>query len=126
MNTKMVLAVSAALEAATGAALILVPEIVSRVLLGVELGSAGVALARVAGFGFLSLTIACWPRGHGASPQAIRAMFVYNLLAGLYLGYLRVGGGFTGFLLWPACTLHVALALLLARPAVFITNCDAL
>ena len=118
MNTKMVLAVSGAIEAATGAALILIPEIVSRMLLGVELSSAGVALARVAGFGFLALTIACWPRGNGASPQSIRALFVYTLLAGLYLGYLRVGGGFTGYLLWPACTLHVALALLLARPAV--------
>jgi len=113
-----VLAVSAAIEGATGAALILIPEIVSRVLLGAELGSAGVAVARVAGFGFLSLTIACWPRGNGASLQTIRALFVYNLLAGLYLGYLTVGGGFTGYLLWPACILHVALALLFARPAV--------
>ena len=118
MKTKMVLAVSAAIEAATGAALIVIPETVSRLLLGAELGSAGVALARVAGFGFLSLTIACWPRENGAGPQAIRALFFYNLLAGLYLGYLKVGGGFTGYLLWPACTLHVALALLLARPAV--------
>jgi hypothetical protein len=118
MNTKMVLTASAAIEGATGAALIIIPEIVSRVLLGVELNSAGVALARVAGLGFLSLAIACWTRGNGANLQAIRALFVYNLLAGLYLGYLRVGGGFTGYLLWPACILHVVLALLLARPAV--------
>ncbi|MGA8877699.1 MAG: hypothetical protein WB555_19325 [Candidatus Korobacteraceae bacterium] len=118
MNTKMVLTASAAIEGATGVALILIPEIVSRALLGVELNSAGVALARVAGLGFLSLAIACWARGNGASSQAIRALFVYNLLVGLYLGYLRVGGGFTGYLLWPACILHVVLAVLLARPAV--------
>ena len=117
MTTKIVMTVSGAVEAATGVALILVPEVVSRLLLGVELGSAGIALARVAGFGFLSLTIACWPPGDEPSRQTIRALFVYNLLAGLYLGYLRVGGGFAGVLLWPACILHVVLAFLLARPA---------
>ena len=117
MTTRIVITVSGAVEAATGAALILIPELVSRMLLGVELGSAGIALARVAGFGFLALTIACWPRGDGGSRQAIRALFVYNLLAGLYLGYLRVGGGFAGVLLWPGCVLHVVLALLLIRPA---------
>lgn len=118
MNTKMVLTASAAIEGATGVVLVLIPEIVSRVLLGIELNSAGVALARVAGLGFLSLAIACWTRGNSASLQAIQALFVYNLLASLYLGYLRVGGGFTGYLLWPACILHVVLALLLALPAV--------
>jgi hypothetical protein len=117
MTTKIVTAASGATEAATGVALILIPEIVSRMLLGVELSSAGVALARVAGFGFLALTTACWPRRDGPSRQAIRALFVYNLLAGLYLGYLRVGAGFAGYLLWPACVLHVSLAVLLARPA---------
>jgi hypothetical protein len=116
-STKIVVTVSGAVEAATGVALILVPETVSRLLLGVELSGAGVALARVTGFGFLALTIACWPRGDGASRQAIRALFVYNLLAGLYLGYLRVGGGFAGILLWPGCILHVVLAVLLVRPA---------
>jgi len=35
----------------------------------------------------------------------------------LYLGYLRVGGGFASFLLWPASALHVVFAMLLARPA---------
>ena len=117
MTTKVVMTVSGAIEAATGVALILVPEAVSRLLLGVELSSAGVALARVAGFGFLALAIACWPRGNGASLDAIRALFVYNLLAGLYLGYLRVGGGFAGVLLWPGCVLHVVMAVLLVRPA---------
>jgi hypothetical protein len=70
----------------------------------------------VAGFGLLSLAIACSP-GKVADGQAIRALVVYNLLAGLYLGYLRVAGEFAGYLLWPACVLHVVLALLLARPA---------
>ena len=61
-----------------------------------------------------------WRAGRAAiNPirQATRALFTYNLLAGLYLGYLRVGGGFVSYLLWPACVLHIAFALLLVRPA---------
>jgi hypothetical protein len=107
---------SGAIEAATGAALILAPEVVAGLLFGATLSDSGVAVARVAGFGLLTLAIACWPGANDATAQAIRGLFVYNLLAGLYLGYLRVGGGFTGFLLWPACVLHVLLALLFVRP----------
>ena len=105
---------SAAIEAATGVALIAAPDLVARVVLGAGLSDSGVAVARVAGFGLLALGLACWPVNDDAAPQAIRALFVYNLLAGLYLGYLRVGGGFTGFLLWTACALHVVLGVLFA------------
>ena len=115
--TRIPVVVSAAIEAATGAALIAIPDVVGRVLLGVELSGSGMAVARVAGFGLLSLAIACWPGNGDATPQATRALFVYNLLAGTFLGYLRVGGGFVSYLLWPACVLHVVLGLLLARPA---------
>jgi hypothetical protein len=52
-----------------------------------------------------------------AKPQATRALFVYNLAVGLYLGYLRVRGSFAGLLLWSGCVLHVVLGLLLTRPA---------
>ncbi len=117
MTTRVLVMGSAAIEAATGVALIAVPELVASLLLGTELSSSGVAVARVAGFGLLTLAIACWPGSDGSSPQATRALFVYNLLAGFYLGYLRVAGGFAGYLLWPACILHGALALLFVRPA---------
>jgi hypothetical protein len=109
--------ISAAIEAATGVALLAVPDFVARLLLGAELSGTGIAVARVAGFGLLSLAIGCWPSGNEASAQSVRALFVYNLLAGLYLGYLRVGGEFAGFLLLPASLVHILFALLLARPA---------
>jgi hypothetical protein len=115
--TRMLVVVSAAIEAATGAALIAVPDVVARILLGTGLSGSGMAVARVAGLGLLSLAIASWPGNGDATPQVIRALFVYNLLAGLYLGYLRVGGAFTGYLLWPACALHVVMGFLLVRPA---------
>src|SRR5271165_4991121 len=117
MTTRTLVLLSAAIEAATGVALIADPDFVVHFLLGAGLSGSGIAVARVAGFGLLALGLACWPGGNDATAQATRALFVYNLLAGLYLGYLRVAGGFAGFLLWPACILHVLLAFLLARPA---------
>jgi hypothetical protein len=116
MSTTILTKTSAAIEAITGVALIATPERVARVLLGAELSGSGIAVARVAGFALLALGLACWPSNHVATPQATRALFIYNLLAGLYFGYLRVGGGFVSYLLWPACVLHVALGCLLARP----------
>ncbi|MGA9565530.1 MAG: hypothetical protein WBS19_08410 [Candidatus Korobacteraceae bacterium] len=117
MTTRMLVMVSGAIEAATAVALIALPDVVARLLLGAELSGSGIAVARVAGFGLLALAIAVWPGGNRPSAHATRALFLYNLLAGLYLGFLRVGGEFTGFLLWPAAIVHVVLALLLARPA---------
>jgi hypothetical protein len=117
MTARTLTRLSAAIEAATGVALIAAPDVVARVLLGVGLSDSGVAVGRVAGFGLLALGVACWPGGEDPAAHAIWALFIYNLLAGLYLGYLRVGGGFVSLLLWPACAVHVLLALLLARPA---------
>ena len=115
MTTRTLVRFSAAIEAATGVALIAAPDFVARLLLGTELSGGGVAVARVGGFALLSLGLACWPTADDATPSAVRALFVYNLLAALYLGYLRVSGEFVAFLLWPACALHALLAILLAR-----------
>lgn len=117
MNTRLLVMVSGAIEGATGVALIIVPELVTHLLFGTGLSSSGIAVARGAGLVLLFLSIVCWPRGNEATSKAIRALFVYNLLAGLYFGYLRVDGGLVGYLLWPACVLHLLLAILLARPA---------
>ena len=118
MKTRNPARVSAAIELGTGVALIAVPEVVARLLLGIEFTPGGIAVARIAGCGLLALGLACWPSGEEATPQALRALVIYNLLAGLYLGYLRVGGGLVSYLLWPACALHLVLGLLLARSAI--------
>lgn len=117
MATSTWVKLSAAIEAATGVALIAVPGFVAQVLLGAGLSDSGIAVARVAGIGLLSLGLACWPSADAATRSAIRALFTYNLLAALYLGYLRIGGSFVSYLLWPACAVHGVLALLLANPA---------
>jgi len=115
MTARTLARLSAAIEMVTGLALIAVPDFVAGVLLGASLSSSGIAVARVAGIGLLSLGVACWPSGADATPQATWALLTYNLLAALYLGYLRVGGGFVGYLLWPACALHALLAVLFIR-----------
>jgi hypothetical protein len=117
MATSTWVKLSAAIEVATGVALIAVPGMVAHVLLGAGLSDSGIAVARLTGIALLCLGLACWPGGDGAGRPAIRALFTYNLLAAIYLGYLRVGGGFATYLLWLACGVHALLAILFARPA---------
>jgi hypothetical protein len=117
MATTTLLILSAAIEFATGIALIAAPDLVAHVLLGDGLSSSGVAVARLTGIALLSLGLGCWPGRDHATAHATWALFIYNLLAAIYLGYLRVAGGFAGYLLWPACALHAVMTLLLVRPA---------
>lgn len=58
---KRVLAFAAVAEAATGAALLIVPSLVGRLLLGEELSGVALPVARVAGIALIALGIACWP-----------------------------------------------------------------
>jgi len=55
------LAVAAAIEAATGLALLIDPPVVTQLLPGVEVSGAAIAVGRVAGPGLLALGLACWP-----------------------------------------------------------------
>jgi hypothetical protein len=117
MTTRSLVTIAAAIEATTGSALIANPSFVVHLLIGASLSGGGIAVGRVGGFGLLSLGLACWPSGEVVTARATSALFTYNLLAAFYIGYLGVSGGFTGYLLWPACVLHALLAILLAHPA---------
>ena len=122
MKTKTVALISCSLELATGVAVIASPDLVARVLFSTELTPGGEAIGRVGGCGLLCLAIACWPRSacwvrnESDYEQPIRALFFYNLLAAIYLGYLEFGGDFASPFLLPAGALHALLAFLLARP----------
>ncbi len=115
MKTGRVVTIAATIEAATGAALIADPSLVVRLLIGAGLSDGGVPVGRVCGFALLSLGLACWPSRTVVTARVAAALLTYNLLTALYLGYLAVVAGFSGYLLWPACVLHAVLALLLAR-----------
>jgi len=106
-----VLQIAAVGEFATGLAMLIVPSLVGRLLLGEELASLAIPVARVAGIALIGLGVACWPG------LARLGMVVYGTGVALYLAYLGTAGGMTGALLWPAVALHVILTALLLRPS---------
>ncbi len=108
------LAFAALAEAATGVALMVVPSLVGRLLLGTDLSGIAVVVGRVAGISLLSLGIACWP-GKAPTRTSLCGMTTYGLLVTLYLACLGIRGAWVGPLLWPAVALHSVLTLLLAR-----------
>ena len=104
---KRVLTLAAVSEVATGVALLIVPSLVGRLLLGEELAGVAIPVARVAGIALVALGIACWP-----GPPRV-GMLTYGAAVTLYLAYLGFAGGLTGILLWPAVVLHAILTALL-------------
>jgi len=105
---KKVLTIAAVAEAATGLALIVVPSLVGRLLLGADFTGVANPVARVAGFALLALGVACLP-----SCTPLCGMLTYSLLATAYLFYLAIRGEWAGPLLWPVVLLHIILTLLL-------------
>ena len=92
-----------------GLALLIVPSLVGRLLLGEELTGVAIPVARVAGIALIALGVACWP----GTPLV--GMLTYSAAVTLYLAYVGFAGGLTGILLWPAVAVHAVLALPLAR-----------
>jgi hypothetical protein len=116
MKNKTLLMFWSSLELPAGIALIAAPSRVAKLLISAGLTPGGEAVGRLGGCALFSLAIACWPRADGDHTQPIRALFLYNIMAACYLGYLKIGGEFSSFLLLPACGLHGLLALLFIRP----------
>ena len=106
---KRVLILAAVSEGATGLALLIVPSLVARLLLGAELSGIAEIVARVAGIALISLSVACWP----GTP--LIGMLIYSAAITLYFAYIGFAGGSGGILLWPAVIVHVTLTALLAR-----------
>jgi hypothetical protein len=106
---KKVLVFAAIAEAVTGLALLAIPSLVGRLLLGQQLVRVAIPVARVTGIALIALGISCWP----ATP--LIGMFVYSSLVTLYLAYVGFVGEFSGVLLWPAASVHAVLSLLLGR-----------
>jgi hypothetical protein len=109
-HTRMILYVTAVLEVATGAALLIVPSIIGRLLFGEEFTGVAILPARVTGIALIALGVACWP-----GRPAFYGMLVYSTAATLYLAYVGFAGSFAGLLLWPVVVVHLILTLLLTR-----------
>ena len=110
---KHLLTVAAVLEIATGLALLVVPSLVGRLLLGAELSGIGIPLARVLGIALIALGVTCGP---GCKP--LSGMLTYSLAVTLFLGYGGLVGQFGGILLWPAVIAHAILTALLIRTSI--------
>jgi len=96
-------------EAATGAALLIMPTLVGRLLLGTEFSGALIVLARVTGIALVALGVACWPN----RINPFRGMLTYNILMVVYLAWIAIQGEWVGPLLWIVVVLHVLMTMLL-------------
>jgi hypothetical protein len=114
MSSGNLVVAAACAECLTGVGLIVQPALVVRLLFGEDLGGIGLAVARVAGLGLLSLGVACWPRPEATAP-ALRALLVYNALTAAYLTYLWLFREVDGTLLIPVIAIHALFTLLFAR-----------
>jgi hypothetical protein len=112
---KRFLTLTAIIEAATGLALLAVPAIVVRLLLGAEISGASIPLGRVAGAALLALGVACWLARDDTQSRTARglvvAMLMYNFVATAVLAFAGIGLGLHGVALWPAVVLHAAMAI---------------
>jgi len=109
---KLLLTITTIFEAATGAALFVVPSVVVSLLLGVSLTEpSGILLGRIAGASLISLATACWLSRNHTLPSVImtKALVVYNFGAAILLIYVASVKNFSGFGLWPAVLLHAGL-----------------
>jgi hypothetical protein len=110
---KLVLAVAAAAEAATGVILIAYPPIVVQLLFGVDIDGIGIMMSRITGIALIGLGVACWP-GNSVH-QPLNGMLTYSTLAMLYLIRIGIRGAPVGLLLWPGVVAHGILVALLVR-----------
>src|SRR5512139_685930 len=106
---KKFLTLAAVAEVTTGLALLVVPVLVGRLLLGSELSGVSIPVARVAGIALIALGVTCWP----GTPLA--GMLTYSAAVTLYLAYIGIRAEWAGPLLWPAVVVHAVLTGLLAR-----------
>jgi hypothetical protein len=112
---KSLFVVTAVIEVGAGLALMIWPSTAAMLLLGSSLDNpVGLTLGRVAGAALLALGVACWLARHDAESRPavglIVAMLLYNSAAVLFLAVASIGVGLFGIALWPAVTLHAAMA----------------
>ena len=107
------LALTALIEAATGLALLVVPSVVVKLLLGAEISGTAIPLGRVASVALLALGVACWLAGGDIQSRAAKglivAMLMYNLGVASILAVAGIHSQMIGIALWPAVILHIAM-----------------
>ena len=123
---KLLLILTALIEAVTGLALLVVPVFVVRLLLGAEISGAAIPLGRLAGAALFTLGMACWLASGDSKSRATRglviAMLMYNVGAVVVLGAAGIQSPAVGIALWPAVVLHAVMAVWCVRVLCVIKN----
>jgi hypothetical protein len=111
---RMLLAIAAVAETLVGLALILLPDVTIRLLLGGRTDDVGLMIGRVTGVGMLALGVACWGARADSSGAAqagtLGAITLYNAGAGVLLVLFAATGQASGLVVWSVGLFHVALA----------------
>lgn len=108
------LIVTALVEVGTGVALLMAPSLVVELLLGAGLSSPqSLVLGRITGAALVSTGVACW-LAHNGEPSGRRGLvgglLIYNLAVPALLTRAAIADGTRGIAIWPACVLHLGLA----------------
>ncbi|MBC7898436.1 MAG: hypothetical protein H7070_00105 [Saprospiraceae bacterium] len=111
---KILLIAMAVVEAAAGAAFLLIPAIAFSSLLSVPLDTpGGLVAARIAGAAIIGLAVACWRARNsakgGAASGIVAAMLFYNIAAALIIVWAGLRLGIQSPVMWPAMVAHAAL-----------------
>src|SRR5690349_21659612 len=106
LNMKLLLIISAVIEAIIGALLLILPGFTASGLLGAPLDSpSGQVAGRVAGAAIGAIAIACWKarneKREGLASGVVTAILFYNFVTVAVLVYAGIRMGLIGPLLWP-------------------------
>jgi hypothetical protein len=112
-DLKNLLKLCSVIETTTGLSAIVIPSIVIQLLFATDVNGITIIISRLAGICLISLGIACWPGEYFS--QALRAMFIYNILVAIFFVYIGLSSTLVGILLWPAAILHLGIDILLIR-----------
>jgi hypothetical protein len=110
MLKKHLLRAAAWLEILTGLALIVDPDIVSRLLFAAPLDGIAGPLARYSGIAVLALGTACLPVAAAHARRAALGLLIYNVGAVILFLWVWIGTTYHGTLLWPVMILHAGIA----------------
>jgi hypothetical protein len=115
-SQKNLFVATALIEVGAGLALVSLPALAIKVLLGVaDPSPEALIVSRVGGAGILALAVACWlgrdDRGSGSQHGLLWAALVYNVVALIVLAFAGSVLRMAGVALWPAVGLHVVMTI---------------